>query len=144
MPLEQAREKVTMTKNSIIIAGVVVLITGYLMATQPATADLITPAEVQELVKKDSTVVLLDVRTSSEYTGPQGHIAGTLLIPVQELEQRIGELTKYKKQRIIAVCRSGNRSGQAVSILRAHGFDAVNMAGGMNSWNSAQLPVVRR
>ena len=60
---------------------------------------------------------------------------------MQELENRIGELDQYKKQRIIAVCRTGHRSGQAASILKVKGFDAVDMVGGMVRWNAEQLPV---
>ncbi len=130
-----------MKKNILLIAGVVILAAGYIGAQQLSTTDRLTPAEVQELTHNDSTIVILDVRTPSEFTGELGHIKGAVLLPVQALEQRIAELTKYKKQRIIAVCRTGHRSTQAVALLKANGFDAIDMAGGMVRWNAEQLPV---
>ncbi len=130
-----------MKKSILLIAGVVILVAGYIGAQQLNTADRLTPADVQELIRNDSTVVILDVRTPSEFTGELGHIKGALLLPVQALEQRITELDRFKKQRIVAVCRTGHRSAQAAAILKANGFNATDMAGGMVRWNAEQLPV---
>lgn len=103
--------------------------------------NILPPSEVLARITQDSLVVVLDVRTQSEFDSPSGHIRGSHLIPVQELEGRIGELAPYKARTIIAVCRSGNRSGRATQILREHGFDAFNMTGGMNQWSAEGLPV---
>jgi rhodanese-related sulfurtransferase len=130
-----------MKKSMLLIAGVIILVAGYIGAQQLNATDRLTPADVQELIHNDSTIVILDVRTPSEFTGELGHIKGALLLPVQALEQRIAELAKYNKQRIVAVCRTGHRSTQAVAILKANGFDAIDMAGGMVRWNAEQLPV---
>ncbi len=54
----------------------------------------ITPQEAIEMIKKDKNVVILDVRTKEEFSS--GHIKGAINIPVQELEERIKELAKYK------------------------------------------------
>ena len=130
-----------MRKNMILIAGVVILVTGYIAAQQLTTSERLTPSEAQKLMQNDSTIVILDVRTPAEFIGELGHIKGALLIPVQELEKRVGELERYKTQRIVAVCRSGHRSVQAVSILKANGFNAIDIAGGMTRWNAEKLPV---
>lgn len=102
---------------------------------------VVAPSEVLARITKDSLVIILDVRTKAEFDSPSGHVRGSLLVPVQELEARIAELAPYKTRTIIAVCRSGNRSGKATQILREHGFEALNMAGGMNRWNAEGLPV---
>lgn len=102
---------------------------------------VIAPSEVLARMTKDTLVVILDVRTQAEFDSPSGHVQGSILVPVQELEGRIAELAPYKARTIIAVCRSGNRSGKATQILRAHGFEAFNMTGGMNRWNAEGLPV---
>ncbi len=99
--------------------------------------------EAFEQIKNDSNVVVLDVRTLSEWNGELGHIENALLIPVQELEQRLGELESYKGKTILAVCRSGNRSGRAATFLNQRGFKAFNVAGGMIDWNDESLPVIR-
>jgi rhodanese-related sulfurtransferase len=53
----------------------------------------------------------------------------------------MGELLPYKSKLIIAVCRSGNRSGTAVSMLSRQGYEALNMIGGMIQWNREARPV---
>lgn len=76
--------------------------------------------------------IFLDVRTVEEHRA--GAIPNTPLIPVQELEARIEELEQYKDKKIVVYCRSGNRSGKATAIMMKHGFDAVNLSGGMIKW----------
>lgn len=97
---------------------------------------------VQETYKKlnDTSIVILDVRTAQEHANER--IAETLVIPVQELNERISELEQYQSKKIIVYCRSGNRSGRATTILRNHGFDAVNMSGGILRWKAEQLPTL--
>ena len=91
--------------------------------------------QVYRILPDSSNVVLLDVRTNAEFNGELGHLPGAILIPIQELEQRIGELDSLKGREIIVYCRSGNRSGKVTEILTKHGFNARNMLGGMIAWN---------
>ena len=88
-------------------------------------------------IRSRGDVILLDVREDDEFKS--GHIPGAEWIPLGELSSRLSELPKDKT--IVAVCRSGNRSGQATELLRRNGFDAHNMQGGMNSWVQAGLDV---
>jgi len=83
--------------------------------------------------------VLLDVRNADEWEA--GHAAGAQWTPLPDLERVRFELPINR--RIVCVCRSGARSGRATETLRSWGFDAVNMAGGMQAWAAAGLPVVR-
>ncbi len=98
----------------------------------------ITVADVQKKIKVKNNILLLDVRTVTEFDGPLSHIAGAVLIPIQELEQRVDELNEHKEKEIIVICRSGNRSQTGTRILISHGFNAVNMLGGMEAWNAVQ------
>src|SRR5437899_6263040 len=80
-------------------------------------------------------VQVLDVREPQEFVGPLGHIRGAILIPLGELAERAGELTRDRP--IVAVCRAGSRSAQATAILREAGFaDVANLAGGMLRWRA--------
>ncbi len=80
-------------------------------------------------------VQVLDVREPAELAGPLGRIAGVIAIPLGSLRARAGELDKGRP--IVAVCRSGSRSAQAIVILREAGFvDLANLAGGMLRWRS--------
>ena len=80
-------------------------------------------------------VQILDVREPEEFTGPLGRIPGAILIPLGQLSGRARELAKSKP--IVAVCRAGGRSAQAINILRQAGFELVaNLSGGMLRWRT--------
>lgn len=73
-------------------------------------------------IENNATVV--DVRTPLEFSGQ--HVPGAINIPLDELPGRINECKKMQKP-IVAYCKSGNRSGIAVAILRQSGItEAVN------------------
>ncbi len=98
-------------------------------------SDVITMEEFKSSVLADDTIVL-DVRTEEEFYGPLGHIEGATLIPIDELTDRMSELSFVKDKTIYVVCRSGNRSGRGKDILNANNFTAVNVNGGMLAWDA--------
>ncbi len=109
-----------------------------LTACKPAetgTVDEITVEQVKQKLADSADVVLLDVRTEGEFSGELGHLPDAVLIPIQELDDRIEELDKFRGKEIIVYCRSGNRSGIGTEMLIEHGFKAYNMLGGMIEWN---------
>lgn len=81
---------------------------------------------------------LLDVREPDEWEA--GHAPAAVHVPMKEVQARQGELPKDR--RIVAVCRSGGRSAAVTGALNARGFDAVNLAGGMQAWSATGFPVV--
>jgi rhodanese-related sulfurtransferase len=94
--------------------------------------------EARSLIQGHRDLVVLDVRTASEYG--EGHIEGALNIPVQELEGRLSELDAGSEY--LVYCRSGSRSGSAAQIMRANGFEKVyQMSEGITAWISAGYPV---
>lgn len=114
---------------------------GLIMMIQESGRKVISTKEVYELMQKDTNVVVLDVRTPAEYHGELGHVKGSILIPVQELEGRLHELEPFRNKTILAICRSGNRSSRAATLLNEKGFKALNVEGGMLKWNKEKLPV---
>ncbi|RQP25227.1 MBL fold metallo-hydrolase [Piscinibacter terrae] len=85
-------------------------------------------------------VQVIDVREPAEFNGELGHIHGARLMPLAELASRSGEIDRQHP--LVAVCRSGARSAQAVALLQKAGFTAVaNLAGGMLRWRADALPV---
>ncbi len=84
----------------------------------------------------DSDTIILDVRTEEEFYGPLGHIEGAMLIPIDDLADRLNELDSVKDKTIYVVCRSGNRSNRGKDILNANDFTAVNIDGGMLAWDA--------
>lgn len=93
-------------------------------------------SELKQAMQTDSTIVLLDVRTPAELTGPLGKIETAINIPLQELNSRVKELNKYKNNPIAVICRSGNRSEVATKFLLERGFKAKNVLGGMRAYNA--------
>jgi rhodanese-related sulfurtransferase len=90
----------------------------------------VSTEEAKQLID-NKEVVVLDVRTPEEYQA--GHIPNAILIPLQELENKLNDLDK--EEPYLVVCRSGNRSAQASEILTNNSFTNIyNMTGGMNSW----------
>jgi len=123
----------------LIVTTIGVLAMGLFFGRSQSSVKLISVNETYEKARSDTSILLLDVRTPEEYA--DGHIANTMLIPVQELAQRIDELAPYKTKTIIAICRSGNRSGKAAELLGSQGYTVFNMEGGMLKWRDAQLPM---
>ncbi len=97
------------------------------------------PAEFAAmLADKDS--VLLDVRTAGEYA--RGRIAGSTLIPLQQLQARLGELAAYKDRTLLIYCATGNRSTVASKLLIDSGFTrVVNLRPGIAGWERDKMPV---
>lgn len=92
-----------------------------------------------ELIE-DSSVVLLDVRTASEFA--EGHIEGAINIDQGQsdfLEKAKAALPTDKK--IAVYCRSGRRSANAAGKLAAEGYRCVNLKGGIVAWKEADKPV---
>lgn len=86
-------------------------------------------------------LLVLDVRTEGEYE--DGHLDEAILIPVSELESRIGELASYKDNHVLVYCRTGVRSATASNILDSNNFTKVyNMLGGISAWESAGYPII--
>ncbi len=79
---------------------------------------------------------IVDVRTPDER--PDGVIEGDVLIPLDELSARAGEIDPARPALIY--CAAGARSAMAVAALRTAGYDAHNLAGGMVAWLQAGLP----
>ena len=86
-------------------------------------------------------MTVLDVRNPQEYD--IARIEGAKLIPLHELQDRLGELDPAAT--IVAHCHHGARSARAVSFLRQMGFTrAINLAGGIDDWSTQVDPAVPR
>lgn len=97
----------------------------------------LSPGEAKIRIESDAALTILDVRQANEFR--DGHIAGAKLIPLNELPQRMSELSKDTE--ILCVCRSGSRSGTATSKLNSAGYQAINLRGGIVGWQMAGFPV---
>lgn len=90
--------------------------------------------------RQEAGALIVDVREPGEWR--EGHIPGALHIPLGSLAVRAGEIDPSRE--VIVVCRSGNRSATAVTVLRRAGYQRVsNLSGGMLAWTRQRLPVAR-
>src|SRR5262249_57283145 len=90
-----------------------------------------TVEELKQRLDRGEKVFILDVRNVPEYQICK--IAGSTLLPLPELPQRLGELDPNRE--MIVHCKSGVRSSKAVAFLREQGFTkARNLKGGILEW----------
>ncbi len=100
------------------------------------------PQEAIGLINREDAV-LLDTRENNEYK--EGHIQGSIHIPLTALKKRLVELHKYRARPILVTCRSGSRSSMACATLRKDGFEQVyNLRGGVMAWQQANLPLQKK
>lgn len=112
------------------------------LVADPGGKNAVDPLGATALINHEDAVVL-DVRSMAEFK--DGHIVNSVNIPLNGLKSNLKQLEKYRSRPIIAVCRSGSRSGAACSQLRKHGFENVkNLRGGILAWQNANLPVKRK
>ncbi|MCX7789007.1 MAG: rhodanese-like domain-containing protein [Chloroflexaceae bacterium] len=110
-------------------------------APGPGSYANISVAELKARLEAREPLILLDVRSPEEYT-QDGHVAGSMLIPLPELARRMGELDGQRP--IVCICRSGNRSRTACEQLARAGFtNLANVEGGMRAWAAAGYAMER-
>ncbi len=94
--------------------------------------ELISPEEAKAMMDANDSIILVDVRTLSEYQS--GHIEGALLLPLDTIATQAESVIPDKEAVYIIYCRSGNRSSQAVSLLYSMGYISLYDLGGIIDW----------
>ncbi|AHX14662.1 phage-shock protein [Dyella jiangningensis] len=122
-------------------AGFVVVCLAVQGAVMAAEAPLAAP-QLVERQQAGQAPLLLDVRHADEYR--DGHIAGALNIPVEQLGSRAGALGVPRDREIVVYCASGRRAARAQETLQSLGYSHVRLLdGSLNAWRQQQLPLVR-
>ncbi len=105
-----------------------------MMADQDIDID---PARVAEWLAEDPALQVIDVRRSDEHEA--GHIEGTRLVELATLTDQAASIDSGRP--VIFYCRAGGRSTMAAQALRAAGFQAYSMTGGMLRWAQEGRPL---
>jgi len=107
--------------------------------------ELVRPNYTEVTAEQAATILdnvkpfILDVRTRAEYM--QFNMAGSTLIPIQELQMRIAELEPRKHEDVFIYCATGNRSTVAARILADRGFKRIyNLRYGIYDWAKRGFP----
>jgi rhodanese-related sulfurtransferase len=98
-------------------------------ATEETVETELTPERVSEMIASGEAQ-LVDVRQDFEWEA--GRIPGAVHIPLDSLPVRAAEIDRERP--VVFGCRSGARSAMATQAFRASGFEAFNLAGGMEAW----------
>ncbi len=124
-----------------VFLGLVLAVVGLAVSARPAAAgvhDVDTPA--LEFLLAGGGVFLLDVRTPGEYA--RGHIEGAVLIPMNRVPSRLGEIPRDGK--VVVVCATGARSAAVARYLDDQGYPWVaNYVDGVVGWYRKGLPLAR-
>ncbi len=92
----------------------------------------LSPTELKNKIQQNDKLFLLDVREPHEYK--YARIANSVLIPLNQIPQRLGELNS--DQEIVVICHHGMRSQQAANYLATAGFKNIaNLTGGIDAWS---------
>ena len=99
---------------------------------EKAMYEQITQLEAKNIMDSGIDSVILDVREQDEYDA--GHIAGAILIPYTEIENKAEQILPDKDKLILVYCRSGRRSKIAAQALADLGYTNVKEFGGIIDW----------
>jgi len=102
----------------------------------------ITAADLKAQLDSGAQLRLIDVREPPEFSSELGHIDGAELVPLNTIPAHVQQLTGDKRE-IIAIGKSGMRSGHAAEFLAKSGLAVRNLHGGMLAWKAAGLPIKR-
>ncbi len=111
-----------------------------------AGAPFVDNKSVQDRINAGDEIIILDVRTTGEFTGRLGHVPGAVNLPLADIAGRLNanaeEMEALKSTPIYVMCRTANRSPSAARLLRKRGFTDVSVIkGGMSAWKRSGLPV---
>lgn len=100
-----------------------------LIVTALLTATLFITTLASTARTTGDEIVIIDVRTLDEWNA--GHLVTAQHLPLEQVAGSIETLVTDRHQQVYVYCRSGNRSGQAKSIMNSLGFTKVTNAGGL-------------
>lgn len=118
----------------------------YVIPRLVAGVPFFEPQAVQQRIAAGEDVVILDVRTTGEFSGGKGHVPGAVNLPLNEISSRLQahseEWEALKDLPIFVMCQTANRSPTAARMLKKRGFSNISVIkGGMSAWKRAGLPV---
>lgn len=99
--------------------------------------------QVTQLINKKNAVIF-DIRPAEQFR--KGHIAGAINLPQAQVKpSELNAYEKYQEQPVVVACEMGNKASAAARVFSKAGFKEVYyMQGGINAWNGANLPLVKK
>ncbi|MFW9996823.1 MAG: rhodanese-like domain-containing protein [Candidatus Odinarchaeota archaeon] len=101
----------------------------------------ITVDELLERINSNKPPLIIDIRSTREFSRDHGHIPNARSIPIFELKATLEDLQSFKEKEIVTICPGGGLSVVAVDILVEAGFKKVkSLKGGLNLWCQRGYP----
>lgn len=94
--------------------------------------DVPTTSDVQAMIQEETDLIILDVRTESEYDS--GHIPNSVLLPYDQISEQAESFLPDKDSKIVVYCHSGRRSAIAAEELSDLGYTNIIDFGGISNW----------
>jgi rhodanese-related sulfurtransferase len=95
----------------------------------------VSPTVANEMILDSRQVVILDVRETDMFRGPNGYIAGALSVPFTSIERQLPELLPYQNQTVLVYGTSDTDGAVAAKLLTVAGFrNVVHISGGLDAW----------
>jgi len=120
----------------------VMLVTSFVQGAM-SPIKLVNSHDLTMLVNRSNGAVV-DIRAAADYN--KGHITDSINLPMDKINNsQFGSLEKRKSDPIVVVCNAGMSAKTAARIMNKAGFEQVAvLQGGMQTWTSANLPVVKK
>jgi rhodanese-related sulfurtransferase len=125
---------------SLAIAIVFVLLLLVELVRGKRNSTQLTPLQVTQKINHERAAII-DIRPKDVFQN--GHIIDAQLITPQEIKDHSKKLEKFKTQPLILICNTGIESQKMATQLLKQGYNVMSLAGGMNAWRSAQMPVIK-
>jgi rhodanese-related sulfurtransferase len=100
----------------------------------------LTPHQTVQLINHQKAMVL-DVRNYESFQA--GHVVNAISLPINELQDKIKKIEKFKSQPIVIVCATGVEALPAEKLLLQQGFQVHVLSGGIRAWRNAEMPLVK-
>lgn len=126
---------------SLVILLIITIIAIFIVESlfQGASKDDVDPQAAVQLMNHDHAAVI-DIRTKNLFD--EGHIIGSIHLPLDEVSASVKRLSKYKNKPVIIVSVDGQDSVKARAILTKNEFTQVKtLKGGISAWRNAELPL---
>lgn len=117
---------------------VLLVIVEFIKAKQ--TSSRLNPQNAVTLINHQNAIVV-DIRNTEAFAN--GHIVGSISLPLRELEENSKKLEKFRQQPLIIVCATGQESARAALLLQKKGFQVQLLNGGLRAWQLASLPIIK-
>ena len=103
-------------------------------------AQQLTPLQATQLINHQNALVV-DLRLADQFA--KGHIIDSLSLPLAEFKEKSKKIEKMKTRPLILVCTKGFDSPTIATDLKNKGFQVHILGGGLQSWENADLPLVK-